>query len=743
MNKIAGLVVIASLVSLAHGQITQGGTPYSHSNILADSIATINMVNVDVAALLAEDEMDAQSDNPKPFRFGFAHQVSFGLDDAGTWSVLPNGDRIWRLRIVAPAALSVNLIYDQFYMPEGARLFIYNPNHSSILGAFTSGNNKDHGKFATAPVAGSVSILEYYEPAGVTGLGIISISRVIHGYKSVLGIAKPSSLQKSIETSGFGDSDTCNINVNCPEGAEWADEKRSVVMILLDENTRWCSGAIVNNTGLDYKPYILTAFHCIDYYRDDILTTGEIDFAEDWLVWFNYESPGCTNADGPTDQSVASTTFKAANVATDFALVELSVTPPTSYNVYYAGWSRATSPPSSSVGIHHPMGDITKISFENDQASSYTWPGMPTNFQLAVNFNSGAVQVGSSGSPLLDESHRIVGQLTGFPGDEDDDRCEVRIGYYGKLAMSWDYGSTAAERLKDWLDPNSSNALTLGGMEGEPRPVNLTLGSGASLDKAIVYTASSSITANAVDIESTGDVRFVSKGTIKLLPGFHAKAGSNFKAYIDPSLSVSPPPPPTVTISGDWRVDEGETGNWSAATTSSGCTTGLSYQWYYRSQATSYDWEADGYNSSNYSYTVQQYDLGLEIKVEVACDAGSDSDVMSVLCIHCDIMPKRISAMPEVYAMHRNYPNPFNPTTRLDYDLPEASLVSIAIYDILGREIRRWDMTVAAGYRSLIWHGKNKFGQPVSSGIYIYRLVATSVASGERFIASEKMIFLK
>jgi hypothetical protein len=74
--------------------------------------------------------------------------------------------------------------------------------------------------------------------------------------------------------------------------------------------------------------------------------------------------------------------------------------------------------------------------------------------------------------------------------------------------------------------------------------------------------------------------------------------------------------------------------------------------------------------------------------------------------------------LPEVYALHHNYPNPFNPVTTLRYDLPEQANVNIIIYDMLGRQVRTLlNQTQDAGYRSVIWNATNSYGKPVSAGV--------------------------
>ena len=525
--------IVAALVTLGWSkaliaQVSEGGMPYTFSSPIADSIPTVRKDSVDVAALLSEDDLERKQGIQVPSRFGYPFEVSLGLDNAGRWTELPNGDRVWRLRIAAPGAYSINLLYDEFWLPEGAKFFIYNENRDMVLGAFTARNNKDHGKFSTGPVKGDTSILEYYEPASVQSRGIIRISRVVHAYRNFFGPSISDVLKKESRVQGFGDSDICEINVNCPQGAPWADEKRAAAMILLAGGTRLCSGSIVNNVRLDYTPYLLTAKHCV------------VD-EDTWIIMFNYESPNCLNIDGPTNQTVSGTTLKASNSASDFALLELSTIPPESYDIFYGGWSNVDTAPQSSVCIHHPRGDIKKISFDNDPAISDTWPGTPANSHWEVYFDNGTVEHGSSGSPLIDPYGRVVGQLHGNldPAFTGSNYCEVPHGWYGKFSMSWDYGSSASTRLKDWLDPDNTGALTLGGMDGGPPPADLTL-QNLSIGHFKIYTATNSITAGPnFTVESTVDVTFRAGNIITLLPAFTASNSSAFHAYIDAGLGGS------------------------------------------------------------------------------------------------------------------------------------------------------------------------------------------------------------
>jgi hypothetical protein len=94
--------------------------------------------------------------------------------------------------------------------------------------------------------------------------------------------------------------------------------------------------------------------------------------------------------------------------------------------------------------------------------------------------------------------------------------------------------------------------------------------------------------------------------------------------------------------------------------------------------------------------------------------------------------------LPERFNLHQNYPNPFNPVTTLRYDLPNNSLLTIIIYDMLGREVKTLiNQTQNGGYKSILWDGTNDHDHSVSSGVYLYRIQAGN------YMRSKKMVLLK
>ncbi|APF19660.1 Por secretion system C-terminal sorting domain-containing protein [Caldithrix abyssi DSM 13497] len=107
------------------------------------------------------------------------------------------------------------------------------------------------------------------------------------------------------------------------------------------------------------------------------------------------------------------------------------------------------------------------------------------------------------------------------------------------------------------------------------------------------------------------------------------------------------------------------------------------------------------------------------------------------------IQEKLQNQIPRQFALLQNYPNPFNPTTIITYELPKTSRVSLTIYNLLGQKVRTLINThQPAGQYQVQWDGKDDFGNPLASGIYLYELKARTVLK-ENFIQVKKLVFIK
>jgi hypothetical protein len=348
----------------------------------------------------------------------------------------------------------------------------------------------------------------------------------------------------------------CHVNINCDEGDDWQEHKRGVVRYLrvFDEGTGWCSGSLVNNTNEDETPYILSAYHCIAGY------TPQLDV---WRFDFNYETDGCNNPGvEPEYQSMMGCEYKAGREETDFMLLELLESVPSSYNARFNGWNRndETSPDTSTI-IHHPQGDIRKISVDNDTSSIYpfsiNWNNgvtTPPNHHFQVFWDVGTSENGSSGSSLFDENGYIVGQLHGGNAD-----CSVFQTFFGRFALSWDEGTTSDTRLKDWLDPNDLGNITLEALEPSQSVAisgNIIARTGQNMEGVEVLISGDTTATTMTDANGNYSFDVLKGGNYIITPSKTSNPGNGVSAFdivlcTQHILLINPFPDPLQIVAGD------------------------------------------------------------------------------------------------------------------------------------------------------------------------------------------------
>ena len=458
MLRITTLLALAAFSFSLSAQISTGGKPYGlRVGLDLQEVPTIHAAAFDASAVAADDSV--REAGGKIPAYGRLLPVNAGLD-AGQWTELPNGDRVWRLRVISDGALATELYFTDFFLPENASLYVYNADGTEVRGGFTAFNNSDDGSFATSLIPGEASIVEYHEPAEVMGEGYLQIASVGHAYRNVEDIT---------DASG-----PCQVDVNCPEGAAWNEQRDAAVRIgILDGGYNyWCSGALVNNVAQDCKPYFLTAQHCGD-------GTTTADFNQ-WKFYFNYEKSGCGSGSSTSSHMVLGCTKRGSSndgggdSGSDFLLLQANnPVIPAGYNPYWAGWDATGTGSTGGVSIHHPSGDRKKISTYTGSAVSTSWGGVPgTHWRVtwaATANGRGVTEGGSSGSPLFNGSKRIIGTLTGgasscTAGGAGPGTSPTSPDYYGKMSYHWQSNpGPASTRLKAWLDPQGTGTLSLNG----------------------------------------------------------------------------------------------------------------------------------------------------------------------------------------------------------------------------------------------------------------------------------------
>ena len=460
MKKIFTLVLV-SLITLnltTQGQISHGGQPLSnHFPTLFKEIEAVNLTKPDPSALLAEDQN--REKKGELYRIGTSIETAICPSTHGSWTSLPDGGKVWRLKIHSDEAKALGLYFDKFYLVKGAQLFVYSEDKSQIIGSFTSENNQSSGNFATEMIFGSNAIIELYLPANARINNQLHINEVAYFYRNV-GNYK--------NTKDFGGSDNCEVNVNCSEGTNWANQKRGVARILVKAGNQfgWCSGSLINNTNVDCSPLFLTADHCAQ-------GTSAADLNQ-WVFYFNFQATGCTDPASQgnlASQTMTGGTLKAqtngqGNADSDFYLILLNNNVPQNYNPYFNGWDRNNTAATSGVGIHHPAGDIKKISTYTSTLVTTSYGGTVSNTHWRVSWagtanGHGVTEGGSSGSPIFNSNGLIVGQLTG-----GSSYCTALTSpdYYGKMSYNWASNGTANNRkMAPWLDPGNTGATSLPG----------------------------------------------------------------------------------------------------------------------------------------------------------------------------------------------------------------------------------------------------------------------------------------
>ena len=291
--RIFTFLILSMLAFGTFAQLSIEGTPRSFKTFGMHSVVPfVDLQKPDMAVVKAQD---AAADNAgKAYRNGIVLETGINPETSGVWDYLPDGSAIWRVGVKSDDAIALGLYFSEWYLTPGIEVYVYNPDKSFVIGAFTELNNIDLRTMATQEIPGDEAILEVFVPDRDQKFDLV-LNQVAYFYRGL-------SVVKNVNSSG-----ACEVNVICSEGDNWRDQIRGVAKItmILSDGTYMCSGSLVNNIAQNCTPYFLTADHC-SVSQAGVAVTPTL--LSQWTFRFNYQATSCSGtASGASTVSAGAT----------------------------------------------------------------------------------------------------------------------------------------------------------------------------------------------------------------------------------------------------------------------------------------------------------------------------------------------------------------------------------------------------------------------------------------------------
>ena len=197
------------------------------------TVASYGVPNIN-RPLLANEDVNRAA-NGQPARYAVPNAVTISPATHGTWEQLDDVWSLWRIKVKAPEAEHVNLGFQTFFMPAGARMQVYSTDYRDIVRPFDANDHQPTGQFWTPVVRGSEIVCEVYIRTALTNQLLLDMIHIGSGYR-FFG-AGPTALT-NLDGSG-----SCNIDVTCSQGAGWEGEISASAAISTGGSI-FCSGSV-------------------------------------------------------------------------------------------------------------------------------------------------------------------------------------------------------------------------------------------------------------------------------------------------------------------------------------------------------------------------------------------------------------------------------------------------------------------------------------------------------------------
>jgi hypothetical protein len=393
-------------------------------------------------APLSASEAERLSVPGTRLRIGIHRELPPVALSTGAWETTTDGTRVWRMAIRSPGAQGVRLEFRHFDV-GGGRVWLHDGLH--FAGPYTGRGIFGNGRFWSATIFSEAPILEY-EPAPQAAAEPTLPFEILTIAHRAVRVPRASSQDDSTPDT----ADYCHLDPNCYR--DWIPAMSMVARLDFEDagGEYLCSGSAISTRDDSFKPYLLTAGHCIN--NEAAARTLE--------TFWTYQTRSCGGP--PPDLSSSTQSTPGAHLIDwgtieqgDYSLVLLQDVPG---GVTFTGWDTADPPLGTALtGIHHPVGSWKRISFGErvaDETVDVEGNTAPGNLYLQILWDEGRTEPGSSGSPLFSSPGVIVGSLTYGPASPTLSACQINPSIDGYYRFS-----NAYTPLKDYLEDLPSAAV--------------------------------------------------------------------------------------------------------------------------------------------------------------------------------------------------------------------------------------------------------------------------------------------
>lgn len=452
-----GAVQALAPVTKVDGWVQPASTDQGVSSIKSRSVVEAPKPTQVVLGELAQEKTAALASTVGARKVGAARDVAATRDAAQTlkqlqWKPTANGGQVAAISFTAQGAHGLRLGVVVKQLPGSAQLRVYSQAKAGTVfqtsgqdvlqriqrNAQAGDTTLDGQTWWTPDLGSDEATLEVELPPGTPASAVdIAVPRVSHIFEN---LSIPTDEELSIK---INESASCQLDASCYES--YASQRNAVARMLFTSgaDTFACTGTLLNDNKSSGTPYFLSANHCIS--SQTVASTLQTD-------WF-YRAPACNSRtlSSSTTKRVNGATLLYASDSTDTVLLRLNDTPPV--GAFFAGWDAGTQAIGASVvGLHHPRGDLLKISFGTINSLSACASTGGTQFQCSgttgnfyrINWSQGTTEGGSSGSALFKGGTHVIGTLYGGGASCNSTASPE---FYGRFDVAYNVA------LKNWLAP--------------------------------------------------------------------------------------------------------------------------------------------------------------------------------------------------------------------------------------------------------------------------------------------------